>query len=107
VFTYALNHRVSESKDVQMPDSKQTAAEDRSAATHDDTAAKRYGIRITLTEDNPMRRAHLLGDDWETFHWFSSAEERDEAYADMTRHLPNYRKGDTVGQVFEKIEQSP
>lgn len=65
---------------------------------------KKYGIRITLTENNPMRLPHLLGDDWESVHWYDSEEDRDRALADMSRHLPNYRDGDLTAQVFDKLE---
>ena len=65
---------------------------------------KKYGIRITLTENNPMRLPHLLGDDWESVHWYDSEEDRDSALADMSRQLPNYRDGDLTAQVFDKIE---
>jgi hypothetical protein len=82
-----------------------TATDEPSPAMEGEPTEKPFGIRITLTESNPMRRAHLLGDEWESVHWFASAQERDDAYADMTRHLPNYRQGDTVGQVFEKIQR--
>ena len=66
---------------------------------------KKYGIRITLAETNPMRLPHLLGEDWESTHWYDSKEERDDALAAMSRQLPYYREGDNVAQVFSKIER--
>ncbi len=66
---------------------------------------KKYGIRITLTEDNPMRLPHLLGDDWESVHWYDTEAERETALAEITRRLPNYRRGDEIAQVFTRIEQ--
>ena len=66
---------------------------------------KRFGIRITLKEGNPMALPHLLGEDWESTHWYESEDERDRALADMSRQLPNYRKGDIAAQVFTKIQQ--
>lgn len=66
---------------------------------------KKFGLRITLAENNPMNASHLLGEDWESFRWYSSAAERDEAYDDVVRHMPNYRRGDHVAQVVEKIER--
>jgi hypothetical protein len=90
-----------------MSEHDQAQPESQPAATASAQApAKRYGIRITLTANNPMRHTHLLGDDWEAFHWYASTAERDEAFRDMTRQLPNYRQGDTVGQVFEKVDTS-
>ena len=29
---------------------------------------KNYGIKLTLPEGDPMRNAHLLGEDWERTH---------------------------------------
>ena len=52
-----------------------------------------------------MSAPHLLGDDWETYRWFESAEKRDVAYAEMERQPPYYRKGDSPTVVLEKIEQ--
>ena len=66
---------------------------------------KRYGIRMTLPEDDTMRAAHLLGEDWESFRWYATAPERDAAFDDMLRDLPNYRRGDIVTQVLEKVER--
>jgi hypothetical protein len=66
---------------------------------------KKHGIRITLTQDNPMRLSHLLGEDWESVHWYDSEAKRDTALQDMSRRLPNYRRGDDLAQVFTKIEQ--
>ena len=66
---------------------------------------KQYGIEITLTENNPMRLPHLLGADWQSVHWFDSEQERDRAFTEMSRQLPNYRQGDNIAQVFTKIER--
>lgn len=66
---------------------------------------KRFGIRVTLTRDNPMRLPHLLGEDWEAVHWYDSESERDRALVDMSRRLPNYREGDDPAQILTKIEQ--
>jgi hypothetical protein len=65
---------------------------------------KRYGIRITLPEGDPMRAPHLLGEGWEQFRWYDSADARDRSFEDMQRQLPNYRKGDVISQVLEKVE---
>jgi hypothetical protein len=66
---------------------------------------KRYGIRITLPEESTMRAPHLLGPDWEYFRWFDTEAARERALADMARDLPNYRKGDRVAQVLERVER--
>ncbi len=66
---------------------------------------KKYGIRITLTANNPMRLPHLLGDDWQSVHWYDTKRERDESLAHMSQQLPIYREGDNIAQVFAKIER--
>ena len=66
---------------------------------------KKYGIRITLTEENPMSLPHLLGDDWESVHWYDSENERETAMVHLSRRLPNYRRGDEIAQVFTRIER--
>ncbi|MFU8778953.1 MAG: hypothetical protein ACNA7M_15020 [Roseovarius sp.] len=65
---------------------------------------KRYGIRITLPEGDPMRAPHLLGDGWEQYRWFESAEARDRAFEGMQHPPPYYRRGDVISQVLEKVE---
>ena len=52
---------------------------------------KKYGIKITLSEENPMRARHLLGDHWETYRWYDDRESRDRAVEQMRHRLPNYR----------------
>ena len=65
---------------------------------------KRYGIRIALPEGSTLSAPHLLGPDWESFRWFESEESRERAFADIARELPNYRKGDRVARVLERVE---
>ena len=67
---------------------------------------KRFGIRITLTESNPLRQPHLLGDDWAGIRWYNTENERDLALTDIQRQLPNYRIGDVPAQVLTKITES-
>lgn len=66
---------------------------------------KQYGIKVSLPEGDTMRAAHLLGESWEGFRWYATAAERDAAYQDMLRELPNYRRGDLVTQVLEKVQR--
>lgn len=66
---------------------------------------KTYGIKMTLPEGDPMRQPHLLGQDWESFRWYDSAGERDEALNDMQRRVPYYRVGDTPSMVLSKIDR--
>ena len=66
---------------------------------------KEYGIRITLPEDSTMQMQHLLGENWESYRWFDTPEERDHIYREMQRQPFNYRIGDTIRHVLEKVER--
>lgn len=68
---------------------------------------KRYGIRLTLPEHDPMRAAHLLGPEWEACKWYETEKERDEAFVQMRREHMYSRRGDVPSMVAEKIEQQP
>lgn len=65
----------------------------------------KYGIKLTLPEGDPLRQAHLLGQDWESFRWYASAEERDAALGAMQQRVPYYRVGDTPSMVMSKIDR--
>lgn len=66
---------------------------------------KQYGIRITLPEESTMAMAHLLGEKWEAFRWFDTAEERDRNLREMQRQPQNYRIGDDIQQILEKVKR--
>ena len=66
---------------------------------------KRFGIRITLPEGDPMRAPHLLGEDWESYKWYDTAQERDAALETMQERLAYYRRGDTISQTLEKVDR--
>ncbi len=68
-------------------------------------AEKKYGVKITMPEDDPMRSEHLLGPDWSAERWFETAAERD-AWIEEQHHEHLYsRRGDVVSELFEKIER--
>ena len=66
---------------------------------------KRYGIRVTLPEGDTLSAGHLLGENWEQFRWFDSAQERDRMFDEMRRPPPYYRRGDVATQVLEKVDR--
>jgi hypothetical protein len=66
---------------------------------------KRFGIRITLPEGDPMRKSHLLGEDWESFHWYETKEQREEAMREMAQPHIHYRLGDTASVVLDRVER--
>ncbi|AGA91076.1 hypothetical protein Thimo_2337 [Thioflavicoccus mobilis 8321] len=66
---------------------------------------KRYGIRVTLPDGDPMGAAHLLGEGWEYYRWYETAAERDEALADMQRRIPYYRAADRTSERLEKVDR--
>ena len=62
-----------------------------------------YCIRVTLREGDPFR--NLLGPEWQKFHWFATARERDLALAEMSRKHEYSRPGDAPALVFTKEEK--
>ncbi|HWP94176.1 MAG TPA: hypothetical protein VNL72_00370 [Gammaproteobacteria bacterium] len=66
---------------------------------------KRYGIRCTLSPDDPMALPHLLGPDWEFYYWYDTAEERDRAYEDKTQEHIYSRRGDRPSVIYTKVER--
>lgn len=66
---------------------------------------KKYGIRITLPEDDFLRAPHLLGDDWAGYRWFASEKARDEAFEAMQQRTPFYRRDENPSQVLTKVER--
>ena len=65
------------------------------------SAARRYGIRVTLPENDTLRK--VLGNDWERLHWYSSELERDKAFENMATRHGYYRHTDSPTQVLEKV----
>jgi hypothetical protein len=63
----------------------------------------RYGIRVRLPARDPLQ--HLLDRSWSTTHWYATAQERDEALAEMSRRHPYSRIGDLPNLVFERVER--
>jgi len=64
-------------------------------------AERKFGIRVSLPSGDTFSR--MLGDDWETLHWYRSEEERDRAYTKMAVRHGYYRKTDSPTQVLEKL----
>ncbi len=62
-----------------------------------------YGVRITLPPDDPFR--NLLGPEWQKYHWFATARERDQAMMEMARRHEYSRAQDRPALIFEKVEK--
>jgi hypothetical protein len=67
-------------------------------------AAKRYGIRVTLPPRDSFTR--LIGSDWERFHWYATAEERDRALQEMASEHLYSRRGDRPTLRLEPAERT-
>lgn len=67
-------------------------------------AEKPYGIRVSLRPGEESF-LHILGSDWETYHWYATAEERDRALADMAAEHIYSRRGDRPTLRFEPVER--
>ncbi|HZF25378.1 MAG TPA: hypothetical protein VEZ88_03875 [Steroidobacteraceae bacterium] len=62
-----------------------------------------FGIRISLRENDPFRV--ILGPEWQKYHWFATATERDQALDEMSRKHEYSRSGDRPALVFVKVEK--
>ena len=63
----------------------------------------RYGIRVSLAAADPFRR--LLQDQWETFHWYADAVQRDRAITEMSKRHRYSRIGDQPTVRYEAVER--
>jgi len=66
------------------------------------TRARPFGIRVSLPAGDTFAR--LLGPDWERFHWYVTANERDRALENMVSEHLYSRRGDRPSVVFEAVE---
>jgi hypothetical protein len=66
---------------------------------------KKYGIQVTLPENDPMAQSHLLGEGWTGYRWFDTMAGRDEAMADMLRSPGYYRVGDQPSVILTPVER--
>ncbi len=64
----------------------------------------KYGVRMTLPEGDPMRAAHLLGEDWAGERWFDTEEAREAFIRSMEHKFIYYRVGDKPSLVIERVE---
>lgn len=62
---------------------------------------RKFGIRVSLPAEDTFAR--MLGDSWETLHWYRTEGERDRAYEKMATRHGYYRQTDTPTQVLAKI----
>ena len=72
-------------------------------ATRAADAERRFGIRVSAPPQDPFRR--LVGQDWHTYHWFPTREERDRALQDMGERHRYSRSGDVPSIVLEPVER--
>lgn len=66
-------------------------------------ASRPYGIRVRLRPGESFM--HLLGNDWEAYHWYATPEERDRALADMASEHIYSRRGDRPTLRFDAVER--
>ena len=64
---------------------------------------KRFGVRVRLAKSDPFR--YLLQDQWETFHWYANAAERDRAIRDMSKRHRFSRIGDRPSLRYEPVDR--
>ena len=65
-------------------------------------ATKRFGIRVSMPPRESFTR--LLGQ-WERYHWYATAAERDRALKDMAGEHLHSRRGDRPALRFDPVER--
>ena len=63
-----------------------------------------FGIRVSVTDSDPF--AQLVGQDWQTTHWFESKVERDKVMRDMQREHEYSRSGDKPTLAYKPLNRS-
>jgi hypothetical protein len=63
-----------------------------------------FGIRISAPANDPF--THLIGENWNTTHWFATQPDRDHAMQDMQREHEYSRRGDKPTLVYEAISRT-
>ncbi len=63
----------------------------------------KFGIKISLPPGDTFTK--LVGEDWETFHWFSDPSSRNQAMTEMAKRHRYSRIGDNPRLVLEAIER--
>ena len=62
-----------------------------------------YGISMSLPDHDPFRL--VLGEDWQSYRWYATEQERDAAYIDIQREHRYSRLGDTPTLRVAKVER--
>ena len=67
------------------------------------TGELRFGIRVSLPDGDPLQA--VLGRDWQAFHWYATAAERNEAMSGMALRHPYNRSGDRPTIQLEPVDR--
>lgn len=65
----------------------------------------KFGVRVSMPENDPFSAPHLLGDSWSNERWFETEQERDQALLSMETQPAYYRKGDLPSVILEKVSR--
>ncbi len=63
----------------------------------------KFGIKISLPPGDSF--AKIVGENWETFHWFCDSDSRNNAMAEMAKRHRYSRIGDNPRLVLQAIER--
>ncbi len=66
---------------------------------------KKYGVRMTLREHDPLTLPHLFGDSFAAERWFNTKKERQAFLDSYQKPFIYYRKGDRPQFIYELIER--
>ncbi len=66
---------------------------------------KKYGVKMTLKEHDPLRLPHLFGDEFSAERWFATKEERQAFLDSYQQPFIYYRKSDRPRFNYELLER--
>lgn len=67
--------------------------------------SQKYGVRMTLPENNPLNAEHLLGADFNAERWFDTEAERTAFLKSYQTPFIFYRKSDTATLHYQLLEK--
>ncbi len=64
---------------------------------------KVFGIQVNLAADDTFTK--LIGEEWETTHWYTTESERDDAFKQMSERHGYYRNTDSPTHILKRISR--
>lgn len=68
-----------------------------------DESTRRFGIRVSLPPGDTFRA--IIGDSWESYHWFADPQARNAAMTEMAHRHRYSRIGDEPRLVLQAVDR--